>query len=41
VEDLSKNLYSCFFEPEIDVPLKTLDVPLGGSVSPVDALAGC
>jgi hypothetical protein len=38
VEDLSKNLYSCFFEPEIDVPLKTLDVPLGGSVSPVDAL---
>jgi hypothetical protein len=38
VGDLSKNLYSCFFEPENDVPLKTLDVPLGGSVSPVDAL---
>lgn len=38
VEELSKQLYIRFFEPEIDVPLKTLDVPLGGSVSPVDAL---
>lgn len=38
VEDLSKRLYKRFFEPEINVPLKTLDVPLGGSVSPVDAL---
>jgi len=38
VEELAKKLYSLFFEPEIDMPLKTLDVPLGGSVSPVDAL---
>lgn len=38
VETLSKDLYANFFEPEIDMPLKTLDVPLGGSVSPVDAL---
>ena len=38
VEDQAKKLYSSFFEPEIDMPLKTLDVPLGGSVSPVDAL---
>lgn len=39
VEELSKQLYESFFEPEVDTPLKTLDVPLGGSVSPVDALA--
>jgi hypothetical protein len=39
VEDLSKHLYATFFEPEVDTPLKTLDVPLGGSVSPVDALS--
>jgi len=38
VETLSKELYASFFEPEVDIPLKTLDVPLGGSVSPVDAL---
>src|SRR6266705_341721 len=39
VEDLSKHLYATFFEPGVDTPLKTLDVPLGGSVSPVDALS--
>ncbi|MFC0241043.1 GmrSD restriction endonuclease domain-containing protein [Rhodopseudomonas telluris] len=39
VEELSKQLYASFFEPEVDIPLKTLDVPLGGSVSPVDALS--
>ncbi|MDQ6867844.1 MAG: HNH endonuclease [Pseudomonadota bacterium] len=38
VETLSKQLYENFFEPEFDTPLKTLDVPLGGSVSPVEAL---
>lgn len=38
VEELAKKLYTSFFEPEVDMPLKTLDVPLGGSVSPVDAL---
>ena len=38
VEALSKQLYEKFFEPEFDPPLKTLDVPLGGSVSPVEAL---
>lgn len=27
------------FEPESDDPLKTLDVPLGGPVSPLDGLA--
>lgn len=27
------------FEPEADTPLKTLELPLGGSLSPVDALS--
>ena len=39
IEELAAELYGLFFEPEIEEPLKTLDVPLGGSVSPVDALA--
>jgi hypothetical protein len=32
-------LYKVLFEPEIESPIKTLDIPFGGSVSPVDALA--
>ena len=39
VKTLSAELYNILFEPEADSPLKTLDVPLGGSVSPIDALA--
>ena len=39
IEELAAELYELFFEPEVREPLKTLDVPLGGSVSPVDALA--
>lgn len=39
IEQLSAHLFSLFFDPEIEQPLKTLDVPLGGTVSPVDALA--
>jgi hypothetical protein len=35
----SAELYKILFEPEVESPLKTLDVPLGGSVSPVGALA--
>ncbi len=38
-EGLAKDFYELLFEPEADIPLKTLDVPLGGSVSPVDALS--
>ena len=38
VEKLSRDLFQLLFQPEADTPLKTLDVPLGGSVSPVDAL---
>jgi Protein of unknown function DUF262 len=37
--ELSKMLHDLLFEPESDEPLKTVDVPTGGSVSPVDALA--
>ena len=36
---LSQQLNKLLFEPETELPLKTLDVPLGGSVSPVDALS--
>jgi hypothetical protein len=38
VEGLSSKHYNNFYEPQIEVPIKTLDVPLGGSVSPVEAL---
>lgn len=39
IEELGTQFYKLLFEPEISQPLKTIDVPLGGSVSPVDALA--
>ncbi len=39
IEETAKQLYNLLFEPEVDQPLKTLDIPLAGSVSPVDALA--
>jgi hypothetical protein len=39
VEKLAADFYKLVFEPEAFPPLKTLDVPIGGSVSPVDALS--
>ncbi len=39
IEESAKELHDLLFEPETTVPLKTLEVPLGGSISPVDALA--
>lgn len=36
---IGKEIHDLMFEPESDDPLKTLDVPLGGPVSPLDALA--
>ena len=39
IEALSAELYKILFEPEVFSPIKTLDIPLGGSVSPVEALA--
>jgi hypothetical protein len=39
IEELAKSFYKLLFEPEAFQPIKTLDIPLGGSVSPVDALS--
>lgn len=39
IEKLAEQFYELLFEPESTTPLKTLDVPFGGSVSPVDALS--
>ena len=39
IEELAAALFELLFEPEADQPLKTIDVPIGGVVSPVDALA--
>jgi hypothetical protein len=39
IESLAADFYELLFEPESTAPLKTLDVPFGGSVSPVDALS--
>lgn len=39
IEALASKFYELVFKPEADTPLKTLEVPLGGSVSPVDALS--
>lgn len=39
VVEIAGELHRIIFEPEVTTPLKTLDLPLGGSASPVDALA--
>lgn len=39
IEQLAEQFYQLLFEPESTTPLRTLDVPFGGSVSPVDALS--
>ena len=39
IELSAARFYRYVFQPEFDSPLKTLDVSLGGSVSPVDALS--
>ncbi len=36
---LASKLFQILFVPEVTTPLKTLDLPLGGSSSPIDALA--
>lgn len=36
---LAGDLHRILFDPEVSTPLKTLDLPLAGSKSPVDALA--
>ena len=37
--ELGEELHDLLFEPESQEPLRTVDVPLGGSVSPLDALS--
>lgn len=39
IESLAEEFYQLLFEPEVQTPLKTLEVSMGGYVSPVDALA--
>lgn len=39
VEQQADKLYNFLFEPEANTPIKTLDLPLGGALSPVDALS--
>lgn len=39
VVKLAGRMFAILFEPEVTSPIKTLDLPLGGSASPVDALA--
>jgi len=38
IETCAKELYQSVFEPDIDKPIKTIDLPIGGTVSPVNAL---
>lgn len=39
IKELALEFHDLLFDPESDSPLRTLDIPLGGSTSPVDALA--
>lgn len=39
IELAASELYELLFEPETSTPIRTLDIPFGGSVSPIDALA--
>jgi hypothetical protein len=39
IEKISSEIFSLLFNPEIKDPIKTLDIPLGGATSPVDALS--
>jgi hypothetical protein len=39
IEEVAEEFHERIFKPEAREPLKTLELPLGGSVSPVDALA--
>jgi hypothetical protein len=38
VEELSRSLHESILSPQAETPLKSLDLPLGGSSSPVEAL---
>lgn len=38
IEKKAKELYESLFQPDLDQPIKTMDLPIGGTVSPVNAL---
>jgi len=38
IEELAESLHGKLFSPELKEPIKTLDLPIGGTSSPVDAL---
>lgn len=38
IEKHAKSLHKMFFSPEVQQPIKTLDLPIGGSKSPLNAL---
>ncbi|MER9865217.1 DUF262 domain-containing protein [Mesorhizobium sp. M0185] len=38
IETSAKKLHSLFFNPEVNQPIKTLDLPLGGTRSPIQSL---
>lgn len=38
IENISGELFNLLFQPDAKEPIKTLDLPLGGTVSPVDVL---
>lgn len=38
VESVAGEIFQLLFQPDVKEPIKTLDLPLGGTVSPVDAL---
>jgi len=37
ITEIAEELYELLFQPDLDEPIKTLDLPLGGTVSPLDA----
>lgn len=39
IEEVAAKLNKLLFQPEVDSPIKTIDLPLGGAVSPVSALS--
>ena len=39
IEAVAEDFHERIFKPEVKVPLKTLELPFGGTISPVDALA--
>lgn len=38
IESCASKCFEILFEPDVEEPIKTLDLPVGGTVSPVDAL---